>query len=77
MRYRRQGYAREALSAVIDNAFGAGIHRVYAECDPRNTASWRLLEKVGLNREAHFRQNISSAGTKAALRYGRIPLFMR
>ena len=56
--YQKKGYAREALSAVIENAFKEGAHRVYAECDPRNTASWRLLERVGLRREAYFRQNI-------------------
>ena len=56
--YQRKGYAAEALSAVIANAFSEGTHRVYAECDPRNTASWKLLEKVGLKQEAHFRQNI-------------------
>ncbi len=56
--YQRMGYAAEALSAVIENAFRAGAHRVFAECDPRNTASWKLLEKVGMRREAHFRQNL-------------------
>ena len=57
--YRRKGYGAEALSAVIENAFREGAHRVYAECDPRNAASWGLLERLGLRREAHFRQNIS------------------
>lgn len=56
--YRRQGYASEALRGVIESAFDAGVHRVYAECDPRNTCSWKLLEAVGLTREAHFKQNI-------------------
>lgn len=56
--YQRKGYAAEALSAVIQSAFQEGAHRVYAECDPRNTSSWKLLEKVGMQREAHFRQNI-------------------
>ena len=56
-RYQRQGYAAEALSAVIEQAFREGAHRVYAECDPRNVPSWKLLEKVGLRREAHLRQN--------------------
>ncbi|MCR5794646.1 MAG: GNAT family N-acetyltransferase [Solobacterium sp.] len=55
--YQRQGYAGEALSAVIRSAFLEGVHRVYAECDPRNTASWKLLESVGFRREAHLRQN--------------------
>lgn len=56
--YQRNGYAAEALSAVIAYAFQRGVHRVYAECDPRNTPSWKLLEKVGMHREAHFRQKI-------------------
>ena len=56
--YRRQGYAAEALSAVIQQVFREGAHRVFAECDPRNVPSWKQLEKVGLRREAHFRQNI-------------------
>ena len=55
---QRQGYAAEALSAVIAQAFRDGAHRVYAECDPRNVPSWKLPERVGLRREAHFRQNI-------------------
>lgn len=56
--YQRMGYGSEALRAVIENAVAEGVHRVYAECDPRNTCSWKLLEKVGLVREAHFRQNV-------------------
>ncbi len=56
--HQRQGYALEALRAVINRAFKEGAHRVYAECDPRNIASWKLLESAGLRREAHFRQNI-------------------
>lgn len=56
--FQRKGYATEALSAVIARAFSDGVHRVFAECDPRNIPSWKLLEKVGLRREAYFKQNI-------------------
>lgn len=56
-RYQRQGYAAEALQAVIAQAFREGAHRICAECDPRNVPSWKLLEKAGLRREAHFKQN--------------------
>ena len=56
--FQRMGYAKEALSAVIRQAFREGVHRIFAECDPRNTGSWRLLESVGMRREAHFKQNI-------------------
>lgn len=50
--------ASEALSAVIRECFNNGIHRIYAECDPRNICSWKLLEKVGMEREAFFHKNI-------------------
>ena len=56
--FQRQGFAREALSAVIEHAFREGTHRVYAECDPRNRPSWGLLESLGFRREAHLRQNL-------------------
>ncbi len=56
-RYQQKGYAAEAPTAVIVQAFREGAHRIYAECDPR-VPSWKLLEKVGLRREAYFRQNI-------------------
>ena len=39
-------------------AFQEGVHRIYAECDPRNIPSWHLLEHLGFRREAHFRQNL-------------------
>ena len=57
-RYQQKGYAAEALSVVIAQAFNDGAHRVYAECDARNVPSWKLLEKVGLRREAYLRRNI-------------------
>ena len=56
--YWGQGYAAEACRAAVRTAFEAGAHRIYAECDPQNTASWRLLERLGFAREAHFRQNV-------------------
>ena len=43
---------------MIAQAFREGAHRIYAECDPRNDPSWKLLEKAGMRREAYFRQNI-------------------
>lgn len=56
--YQCSGYASEALSELVRALFESGTHRVYAECDPKNTCSWKLLEKVGFKREAHFHQNI-------------------
>lgn len=56
--YWGQGYARESCDALIKKAFSEGIHRIFAECDPCNSASWRLLESLGFVREAHFQQNV-------------------
>ena len=57
--YQRKGYGSEASSAVIEYMFKEGVHRIYAECAPQNTPSWKLMEKVGMKREAHFRKNVS------------------
>lgn len=57
-KYWGYGYAAESCRALIDKAFSEGVHRIYAECDPCNTASWKLLEKLGFRREAHLRQNV-------------------
>ena len=56
--YQQKGYATEALCAVLYYLFQKGIHRVYAECDPKNISSWKLLEKVGQKKEAHLKQNV-------------------
>lgn len=42
----------------IQHSFKNGIHRIYAECDPQNSNSWRLLEVLGLEREAYLKQNV-------------------
>ena len=57
-RYWGQGYAAESCAALIRKAFSEGVHRIYAECDPCNAASWKLLERLGFAKEAHFRQNV-------------------
>ena len=56
--YWRKGYAAESCEALIQQAFSEGVHRIYAECDPENTSSWKLLEALGFQREAHFRKNV-------------------
>ena len=33
-----------------------GLRRIIAQCDPRNESSWRLMERLGMRREAHFRE---------------------
>tara|TARA_R110002124_G_scaffold63350_48_gene173670 strand:- start:58916 stop:59494 length:579 start_codon:yes stop_codon:yes gene_type:complete len=56
--YQGQGYATEAANALLDLGFGPGdMHRIAARCDVRNDASWRLMVRLGMRREAHFRQH--------------------
>jgi len=57
--YHRRGYGSSASKAVMDFTFKSGIHRIYAECAPQNVSSWKVMEKIGLNREAHFKKNVS------------------
>lgn len=56
--YWGRGYAAESCRALIRLAFANGVHRICAECDPRNERSWRLLEALGFQREGHLRQNV-------------------
>jgi RimJ/RimL family protein N-acetyltransferase len=52
--WQGQGYATEAVRAVLLDAFGRrGLHRVSAECDARNHPSARLLERAGFQQEGH------------------------
>jgi RimJ/RimL family protein N-acetyltransferase len=56
--HRGRGYATEAATALIDLAFTAlGAHRVAGHLDARNTASARVLERLGMRREAHLVEN--------------------
>jgi len=53
-----QGIVTEACEKLLDVAFGwLGLHRVWASTDADNVASRRVLEKLGLRREAHFVQD--------------------
>ena len=57
--YQGRGYATEAANAVIAYGFNTrGARRIVAMCNPLNTASWRLLERLGMRREGHLKQNI-------------------
>jgi ribosomal-protein-alanine N-acetyltransferase len=56
-KFHRQGYGSEAAAALTAYGFEKfNIHRIMARCDPRNTASWKLLERVGFKREGSFRK---------------------
>lgn len=57
--YQHWGYATEAAAALVAHAFTMhGIHRIYAHCNPENSASWKLLERIGFRREGLLRRNV-------------------
>lgn len=62
-RYWGQGYATEAARALLNLAFkDLDLHRVYATCDTRNIASWRVMEKLQMRRAAHFVRDVFQKG---------------
>jgi len=53
-----RGYMREAVLLVLTAGFSElRLHRIWARTDARNTRSCRLLEEVGMRREAHLLEN--------------------
>ncbi|MDF2540371.1 MAG: GCN5-related N-acetyltransferase [Herbinix sp.] len=50
-----RGYATEACKDMLQHAFKEySAHRIIGRCNPQNTASWKLLERLGMRREGHF-----------------------
>ncbi len=57
--YWRKGIATEVASLLIDFGFKKlRLHRIFATCDPRNIASSKVLEKVGMTREGQIRDDL-------------------
>jgi len=57
-RHQGRGYATEAARAMLRFAFeSVGLHRVAGRLEPRNIGSARVLEKLGMRREAHLVEN--------------------
>ena len=56
--HQGRGYAREASTVLLRVGFEElGLHRIIGRCDGRNESSARLMERLGMRREAHFREN--------------------
>ena len=51
-----QGYATEALTAMVDLARQTNLALLYALCHPDHRASWRVLEKCGFVRNIEWSQ---------------------
>ncbi|MFJ8580737.1 GNAT family N-acetyltransferase [Micromonospora sp. NPDC093277] len=53
-----RGYVTEAAREMLRLGFdGLGLHRIVGRLDARNTASARVLERLGMRREACLREN--------------------
>lgn len=58
-----QGFGTEAVRAVISFGFGTlSLHRIYARCMTQNTASRRLMERVGMTYEGTARESMKIKG---------------
>ncbi len=56
--YWGHGYATEAAAAMVDFAWDKlKVHRVWAYCLAENEPSWRVMERIGFQREGHLREN--------------------
>lgn len=54
-----KGYASEAAQAIVNYGFSElKLHRIFATCRPENIGSWRILEKLGMQREGLLRENL-------------------
>jgi RimJ/RimL family protein N-acetyltransferase len=52
-----RGYATEAARELLRFCFeDLGVRRVVAQCFTDNVASWKLMERLGMRREVHTRQ---------------------
>jgi ribosomal-protein-alanine N-acetyltransferase len=57
------GYATEVTKELIQFGFkNLKMHRIFATCDVKNTASNRVLRKAGMKWEGTFRKNMLQKG---------------
>jgi [ribosomal protein S5]-alanine N-acetyltransferase len=55
--YWNQGYMTETARRVMIFGFEElKLHRIFATCDPANTGSYRVMEKIGMQREGVLRE---------------------
>lgn len=54
-KYWRQGFGIEIGKALLKFGFGTlGLWRIIAGCNARNHASYRIMERIGMRKEAYF-----------------------
>ena len=61
--YRGRGLATEASRAMLEFAFTTlDLHRITAHCDGENERSLLMAERLGMRREAFFRETVFFGG---------------
>lgn len=73
--FQRQGLATEAARRLIQFGFEElGLKVIYATCDGRNEASYRVMEKLGMKRVGHLVGDKMQKGfLRDTLRYEILP----
>jgi len=60
---RGKGYCTEAVKIMVDYLFlSRDIVRIQAQIDPRNAASWKVIEKAGFKKEGTIRKSLFARG---------------
>ena len=58
-KFQGKGFASESITGLLDYIFkNLKTHRVFGSCDPANGASIKLMERIGMRKEAHFIKSI-------------------
>jgi len=69
--YWNKGYVTEAAKAIIDFGFKElNFNKIFATYFPHNPASGKVMEKIGMKKEALLKQHLKKDG-----RYYDIPLY--
>jgi len=56
--YRGEGYATEAARALISYGFEElSLHRIYADTENGNAQSLKVMERLGMRCEGHYRES--------------------
>lgn len=57
VKFQNKGYATEGASAIKHHLFNElNMRRICAFCNATNISSWKVMEKIGLIREGHLKQ---------------------
>ena len=61
--YYGHGYATEAAHKVLEYGFSIlNLHRIVSFCHVDNISSWKLMHRLGMRREGHFKKVILREG---------------